>query len=108
MRRGCAKLLASLALVAAFLAAAAARYRPPPPRPGEAPPRQFSAVRARELLREFLGAGQPHPTGSAAAASARARIAAAPERSGLPPEVQQGFRCERAGLRAAVGTRAAG
>ena len=102
MRRGCAKLLASLALVAAFLAAAAARYRPPPPRPGEAPPRQFSAVRARELLREFLGDGQPHPTGSAAAASARARIAAALERSGLRPEVQQSFSCGGAGICAAV------
>src|SRR6266852_2367321 len=76
MDRGSVKLLAALALVAAFVAAAAARYRPPPPRPGDAPPRQFSAVRARELLREVLGDGQPHPAGSAAAASVRQRIAA--------------------------------
>ncbi|HKC60819.1 MAG TPA: M20/M25/M40 family metallo-hydrolase [Myxococcales bacterium] len=93
MDRGSVKLLAALALVAAFVAAAAARYRPPPPRPGDAPPRQFSAVRARELLREVLGDGQPHPAGSAAAASVRQRIAAGLERLGIRPEVQEGFAC---------------
>src|SRR5215470_5806448 len=102
MHHGTARLLASLLLVAAFVTAAAARYRPPPVRPGDAPPRQFSAVRAREILRELLGDGQPRPTGSAAAASARLRIAAALGRLGLRPELEHGFACGGAGICAAV------
>jgi Peptidase family M28 len=102
MHRGSVKLLAALALVAAFVAGAAARYRPPPPRPGDAPPRQFSAVRAREILRAVLGEGAPHPTGSAAAASIRQRIAGELERMGLRPEVQEGFACGAVGICARV------
>jgi len=97
-----AKLLAALALLAAVLAAAAVRYRPPPPRPGDAPPRQFSAVRAREVLRAILGEGQPHPTGSPAAAEVRQRIAAELERLGHRPELQEGFACGTAGICARV------
>ncbi len=102
MDRGSAKLLAALALLAAFVAAAALRYRPPPPRAGDARPRQFSAVRAREVLRAIGGDGQPHPTGSAAAAAVRQRIAAELERLGHRPEVQEGFACGPVGICARV------
>ena len=97
-----AKLLAALTLLAAVVAAAAVRYRPPPPRPGDAPPRQFSAVRAREVLRAILGEGQPHPTGSPAAAAVRQRIAAELEQLGHRPEIQERFACGAAGICARV------
>src|SRR5712671_1619531 len=102
MHRGQARLLAALLLVAMFVAAAALRYRPPPPRAGDAPPRQFSAIRAREVLRAIAGDGQPHPTGSAAAAAVRQRIGAELERLGHRPEAQERFACGAVGICARV------
>src|SRR2546428_7908589 len=87
------KLLAAVALVAAVLGAADFRYRPPPPRSADAPPGEFSAGRAREVLRALVGDGQPHSTGSAAAARVRQGIVAAMERLGYSPEIQGGVAC---------------
>src|SRR2546428_10967287 len=97
MDAGSPKLLAAVALVAAVLGAAAFRYRPPPPRSADAPPGEFSAGRAREVLRALVGDGQPHSTGSAAAARVRQGIVAAMERLGYSPEIQEGVACGSGG-----------
>src|SRR2546428_3217719 len=102
MDAGSPKLLAAVALVAAVLGAAAFRYRPPPPRSADAPPGEFSAGRAREVLRALVGDGQPHSTGSAAAARVRQGIVAAMERLGYSPEIQEGFACGSGGICARV------
>ncbi|HWE25618.1 MAG TPA: M28 family peptidase, partial [Myxococcales bacterium] len=87
------KLLATVAIVAFFVAASALRYRPPSPKPADAPLTEFSAGRAREVLRGLVGDGQPHPTGSLAAGRVRQRIVAQLEQLGYAPEIQEKFAC---------------
>src|SRR5438309_9556506 len=102
MDRGSARLSAALAVVMAFVGAAALRYRPPPARPAEAPPQEFSAGRAREVLRALLGGGEPHPTGSAAGAGVRQRVVAELQRLGYQPRTQEAFACGAVGICARV------
>jgi len=96
------KLFATLALIAAFVGAAALRYRAPAPRPPDAPAQEFSAGRARELLRGLAGDGHPHPTGSAADARVRGAIVAELARLGYEPRVQESFACGSVGICARV------
>ncbi|HSS51990.1 MAG TPA: M28 family peptidase [Thermoanaerobaculia bacterium] len=77
-------------------------YRPPEPKPENAPAGEFSAGRARLQLRELIGDGSPHPVGSAANARTRERVLAGFRRIGYQPEVEQGFACSRRGRCAAV------
>ena len=87
------KLLGALAIVAVFVAASALRYRPPSPKRQDAPPTEFSAGRAQEVLRSLVGDGQPHPTGSQAALRVRQRIVDRLGRLGYQPELQEKFAC---------------
>jgi len=102
MDRGSAKLLASLAVVAAIIGLAALRYRPPAARPANAPAQEFSAARAREVLRALVGDGEPHPTGSAAGARVRQRILAELQRLGYQPRTHEAFACGAVGICARV------
>jgi len=67
---------------------------PPPPKPKDAPPAEFSAGRAEEVLRTLVGDGVPHPVGSAANARVRERVLAQLRAVGYAPEVQEGFMCQ--------------
>src|SRR5207245_1604029 len=102
MDPGSAKLSAALALVMASIGAAALRYRPPPARPADAPAQEFSASRAREVLRGLVGDGEPHPTGSPAGARVRQRVVAELERLGYQPRTQEAFACGAVGICARV------
>ncbi|HWE22457.1 MAG TPA: M20/M25/M40 family metallo-hydrolase, partial [Myxococcales bacterium] len=63
------------------------------PKPADAPLTEFSAGRAREVLRGLVGDGQPHPTGSLAAGRVRQRIVSQLEQLGYAPEIQEKFAC---------------
>jgi len=102
MDPGSAKLSAALALVMASIGAAALRYRPPPARPADAPAQEFSASRAREVLRRLVGDGEPHPTGSPAGARVRQRVVSELERLGYQPRTQEAFACGAVGICARV------
>ncbi|HYH45992.1 MAG TPA: M20/M25/M40 family metallo-hydrolase, partial [Thermoanaerobaculia bacterium] len=84
------------------LVLAALRLAPPAPRPAGAPPAEFSAGRAGQVLRELAGDGSPHPTGSPANAQVRERVLAAFARLGYAARVEEGFGCARPGVCAAV------
>ena len=86
-------LAVALVLLALLLPLAVARRQPPDPKPQNAPAAEFSAGRAREVLRDLLGDGRPHPVGSAANAQVRDRIVAHLRGLGLTPEIQEGFGC---------------
>src|SRR6267143_1884699 len=102
MDRASAKLLAALAVTIVFIGLAALRYRPPPARPADAPAQDFSAGRAREVLRAVLGGGEPHPTGSEAGARVRQRVFAELDRLGYQPRIQEAFACGSVGICARV------
>ena len=70
-------LAAALALLVLVLLLVVARHQAPAPKPANAPPAEFSAGRARQVLQELLGDGSPHPpaarrTRGSATASSRA------------------------------------
>src|SRR4051812_30935975 len=73
------------------------RLTPPPVRPADAPPAEFSAARAQQALERLLAEGQPHPTGSVAQQQVRARLLAELEQLGLKPELQSGVACSPEG-----------
>ncbi|HEX2777131.1 MAG TPA: M20/M25/M40 family metallo-hydrolase, partial [Candidatus Acidoferrales bacterium] len=79
-----------------------AGLRPPAPLPSSAPTTEFSAGRAREVLRRLVGDGIPHPTGSAANGVVRGRIVDELTKLGYQPEVQSGFSCDDFGTCATV------
>jgi Peptidase family M28 len=91
-------LAAALVVLALLLVVVVARRHPPEPRPDSGAAAEFSGVRARDVLRELLGDGAPHPVGSAADAAVRDRIVARLRSLGLTPAVQQGFACSRDGV----------
>ena len=95
--RGPGPLLLALGLLAASLALVRDRLEPPPPLPTSAPPDQFSAGRALEILGTLLGDDIPHPVGSPAADTIRATLLAQFTALGIPAEVQQGFACSARG-----------
>ncbi|MGB8522299.1 MAG: M20/M25/M40 family metallo-hydrolase [Candidatus Acidiferrales bacterium] len=79
-----------------------AGLRPPAPLPTSAGATEFSADRAREVLRRLVGDGIPHPTGSVANAVVRGRIVDELTKLGYQPEVQSGFSCDDFGTCATV------
>ncbi len=78
---------------ALMLAATLAAYRTPAPLGADAPATVFSAGRAREILRELVGDGVPHPMGSAADARVRDLIVKRLAALGYTTELQTGLSC---------------
>jgi len=78
------------------------RYRPPEPKPADAPADQFSALRARGVLDRLVGDGAPHPVGTEANARVRERVLKEFAGLGFSPEVQEGFACNEFGVCAHV------
>ena len=83
-------------LIAIFFLAVVSR-RPPAPKPASAPAAEFSAARARQVLRRLVGNGVPHPAGSEANDLLRGRILDELIALGYQPEVQTGFACDEFG-----------
>ena len=83
-------------LIAIFFLAVLSR-RPPTPKPASAPAAEFSAARARQVLRRLLGDGVPHPAGSEANDVLRGRILDELTALGYQPEVETGFACDEYG-----------
>jgi hypothetical protein len=91
-----------LALSALALLLVLYRHRPPAPRPASAPPAEFSAGRAGEVLRRLVGDGRPHPLGSAAEDRVRHTIVGILDALGVKPHVEEGFACSWSGSCARV------
>ncbi len=66
---------------------------PPEALPIDAPPGQFSGLRAADYLAELLGDETPHPVGSPANRAVRDRLLAQLKELGLQVEVQQTIGC---------------
>jgi Peptidase family M28 len=79
--------------VALLLAGTLAAYRTPAPLGTNAAPTVFSAGRAREILKELVGDGVPHPLGSAADAKVRDLIAKRLAALGYTVNLQTGLVC---------------
>jgi hypothetical protein len=88
-------LMVALILMALMLWLVAARRQAPAPKPAEAPATEFSGARALGVLRDLVGDGQPHPTGTPANAAVRDRVVAQLRALGYSPEVQSSFACSR-------------
>ena len=99
---GARRVLPTVAILAVIFFLSAAGLRPPAPQPASAPPTQFSADRAREVLNHLVGDGIPHPTGSAANGVVRGRVIDELTKLGYQPEVQTGFSCDDFGTCATV------
>jgi hypothetical protein len=85
--------LAGLALVVAMWVVLAwigwLAYSPPHPRAPDLPENEFSAARARVILKELVGDGIPHPTNSQQNAIVRERILNFFQAIGYEPQVQE-------------------
>ena len=101
-KKGSGGLIVGLLILAAVFALAVVRLRPSAPKPADAPETEFSAGRARAVLAELVGNGEPHPVGSAANAQTRERVLQAFRRLGYEPEVVPGFVCRLGGVCATV------
>ncbi len=101
-KRGGGGLILGLMLLGAIFALVVIRLAPPAAKPADAPDTEFSAGRAREVLAELVGNGEPHPVGSAANAQTRDRVLQAFRRLGYEPTVETGFVCRFAGPCATV------
>lgn len=95
--RKAAGLLIALALLALVLLLAVFQSGPPAPKGTDVPAPEFSAGRALEVQRGFMGDGAPHPVGSPANALVREKILAHLRGLGYAPEVQQAFACSPGG-----------
>jgi hypothetical protein len=95
-------LTAALILLALALLLAQLQSYPPAAKAKDVPLTEFSAGRAREVLRTLLGDGAPHPVGSPANAKVRERILTHLHWLGYAPEVQEGFACSAGGTCARV------
>jgi hypothetical protein len=82
---------------ALILAGTLAAYRTPAPLGLDAAPTLFSAARAREILKELVGDGVPHPMGSAADAKVRDLIVKQLTALGYTTELQTGLSCNEFG-----------
>jgi hypothetical protein len=71
--------------------------RPPAPKPATSPVTEFSAERARDVLRRLVGDGIPHPSGSLENSVVRQRVIDELKAIGYEPEVQSGFACDEYG-----------
>src|SRR5271165_4087554 len=76
--------------------------RPHTPKSVNAPPNQFSAGRAIEILTRLMGDQAPHPIGSEANSAVRERILREFARIGYVPGVQTAFSCNESGTCASV------
>jgi Peptidase family M28 len=63
-------------------------YSPPSPRPADIPDNEFSAERARVILKELVGRGIPHPTRSQENTLVRERVLNYLRSVGYDPEVE--------------------
>ena len=79
--------------MAFILGATLAAYRTPTPLGIDAAPTVFSAARAREILKELVGDGVPHPMGSPADAKVRDLIVKRLTALGYTTELQTGPAC---------------
>jgi hypothetical protein len=95
-------LLISLAFLALVFVLTITEYRPAAPKPADAPVAEFSAGRAREILRQLVGDGVPHPVGSAADGIVREKIVHILTDLGYQPQIQSGFACDDWGVCGAV------
>jgi hypothetical protein len=95
-------LLSMLVLLALAAALVLWRHQPSPPQPADAPAADFSAARAREVLRQLLGDGRPHPVGSEADDAVRQRILGTLAGLGFQARVEEGFACHHSGACARV------
>ena len=86
-------LAAALVLVLLLLGAVAARRQPAPAPLASAEEGEFPGALALATLRDLVGDGSPHPTGSAANAAVRDRVLAHLRSSGYTPVVERGFSC---------------
>jgi hypothetical protein len=82
---------------ALVLAVTLLAYRTPTPLSADAPPTVFSATRARDILKDLVGDGVPHPIGSAADAQVRDRIVKRLSALGYATELQTGVACNTYG-----------
>ena len=87
----------SAVTLAAILAIACVASQPPTPKPSNAPPTDFSAVRAGNTLHRILGADAPHPIGSPANSEIRSRIVDELITLGYQPQIQTAFACSEYG-----------
>src|ERR1700743_507371 len=78
---------------ALVLAAPLLAYQTPTPLAADAPPTVFSGTRARDILKELVGDGVPHPIGSAADAAVRDRVVKRLNALGYTTELQTGVAC---------------
>jgi hypothetical protein len=92
----------SLAVLALVLGGSLLGLRPPHGKPTTAPPNQFSAMRALDVLHRILPDDTPHPTGSPANDAVRGRILAELTRLGYQPVVHTLFQCSGLGRCATV------
>ena len=86
-------LIIACAGAALLLAATLAAYRTPAPLGADVAATVFSAARAREILKELVGDGVPHPLGSAADAKVRDLIVKRLRALGYATELQTGLVC---------------
>lgn len=84
-------------LLAAILLILLYTSRPPAPKPASVPATEFSAERAREVLRRLIGDGIPHPSGTQQNDVVRGRVIESLKSLGYDPAVQSGFACDEYG-----------
>lgn len=94
--------LSSIAILAVIFAASLLALRPPHGKLNTAPPRQFSALRALDVLHRILPDDTPHPIGSPANDAVRARILTEFTQLGYQPVVHTSFQCSNQGQCATV------
>lgn len=90
-------LVIALATMALLLIVVVLRQQPPAPKGVDVPSDQFSADRAQVLLKEILGEGAPHWTGSEQNYGVRQRIVSAFEKLGYDVDVQETMVCRHPG-----------
>ncbi|HYL68885.1 MAG TPA: M28 family peptidase [Candidatus Limnocylindria bacterium] len=95
--RGVRQIFLAAVVLAAVLLLTLWASLPPAPKPVNAPAAEFSGRRSQAVLSRLVGDGTPHPIGSAANDSVRARVLAELEQLGYKPEVQTGFACDEYG-----------
>jgi MFS family permease len=83
--------------IALMLAVTLLAYQTPKPVGADASPTVFSAVRARDILKELVGDSVPHPIGSAANTRVRDLIVKRLKALGYATELQTGIACNTFG-----------
>lgn len=89
--------LLALAIVAVIFLVSLVTLQPPPPKPTTTELTEFSADRAREVLRRLVGDAIPHPSGSPQNDVVRGRVIDELAKIGYKSEVQTGFSCDEYG-----------